>query len=145
FLRLGGLVLADFLSPLAQARPVAAPSGRAKACILVYLLGGPPHLDMWDLKPEAPAEVRGPFRPISTSLPGLSICEHLPGLAQQAGRYSLVRSVTHPNHNHTHMIYYTLTGRHMTSPNPNDNVPNPPSRGDHPHLGSVIGRFKTPE
>jgi hypothetical protein len=100
---------------------------------------------MWDLKPDAPAEVRGPFRPIATSLPGLSICEHLPRLAQQAGRYSLVRSVTHPNHNHTHMIYYTLTGRHMTSPNPNDNVPNPPARGDHPHLGSVIGRFKPGE
>jgi hypothetical protein len=116
--------------------------GRARSCILVYLLGGPSHLDMWDLKPDAPAEVRGPFRPIATSQPGLFIGEHLPKLAQIAGRYSLVRSVSHPNSNHTHMIYYTLTGRHMTSPNPNDNVPNPPTRADHPHLGSVVARFR---
>lgn len=124
----------------------AAPGfGQAKSCILVYLLGGPPHLDMWDLKPDAPAEVRGPFRPIATTVPGLSIGEHLPRLAQLAGRYSLVRSVTHPNHNHTHMIYYTLTGRHMTNPNPNDNVPNTPNRSDHPHLGSVLSRYRPSE
>src|SRR5215218_6967020 len=50
----------------------------ARSCILVYLLGGPPHLDMWDLKPDAPAEIRGPFRPIATSVPGISISGHLP-------------------------------------------------------------------
>jgi hypothetical protein len=116
--------------------------GRASSCILVYLLGGPSHLDMWDLKPDAPAEIRGAFRPIGTTVPGLRISEHLPRMARLADRYSLVRSVSHPNHNHTHMIYYTLTGRHMTQPNPNDNVPNPPSRADHPHTGSVVARFR---
>ena len=59
-------------------------SPAAKSCILVYLLGGPPHLDMFDLKPEAPAEIRGPFGPIATSVPGLQICEHLPRLARLA-------------------------------------------------------------
>lgn len=117
--------------------------GRAKSCILVYLLGGPSHLDMWDLKPEAPAEIRGPFQSIATSVPGLRICEHLPRLAQRADRYALVRSVTHPNDFHTHMIYYTLTGRHMENPNSNDNVPKAPQRRDHPHFGSVVARFKT--
>src|SRR5436305_5178484 len=89
FLRVGGgLALAGFLSPSHSV--AAAPSGRilapgrARSCILVYLLGGPPHLDMWDLKPSAPAEIRGPFRPIATSVPGLQICEHLPRLAQMA-------------------------------------------------------------
>jgi hypothetical protein len=121
--------------------PAVPGVGRARSCILVYLLGGPPHQDMWDLKPDAPAEIRGEFKPIPTSIPGTRISEHLPRMARLAGRYSLVRSVSHPNHNHTHMIYYTLTGRHMTQPNPNDNVPNPPSRADHPHLGSVLARF----
>src|SRR5437870_3971185 len=122
FLRLGeGLAAAGFLWPATgrSATPSAQgakPTGRATSCIFVYLLGGPPHLDMWDLKPEAPAEVRGPFRPIPTSLPGVQVCEHLPRLAQLAHRYALVRSVSHNNHNHTPMIYYTLTGRPVDQP-----------------------------
>src|SRR5882762_5188821 len=90
FLRVGGgLALAGCVAPwtslaaAANARPTAGP-GRAKSCILVYLLGGPPHLDMWDLKPHAPAEIRGPFKPIATATPGLMICEHLPRLAQMS-------------------------------------------------------------
>src|SRR6516225_4851714 len=79
FLRVGGgLAVAGFLAPggaAAERRPAGA-----RSCILVYLLGGPPHLDMWDLKPNAAAEVRGPFRPISTRVPGLQICEHMPRL-----------------------------------------------------------------
>ena len=55
--------------------------GRAKHCILVYLLGGPPQIDMWDLKPDAPAEIRGPFRPIASQVAGMQFCEHLPRLA----------------------------------------------------------------
>jgi Protein of unknown function (DUF1501) len=107
----------------------------------VYLLGGPPHLDMWDMKPEAPAEIRGPFRPIATTLPGVHICEHLPRLAQLTGKYAIVRSVSHPNNNHTPMIYYTLTGRPTQRPEEDNNI-NPPSRTDHPHTGSVLARFK---
>src|ERR1043166_9484369 len=79
----GGLAVSGFLSPLSSAAVRSStPKGGARSCILVYLLGGPPHLDMWDLKPEAPAQTRGPFKPISTSVPGLQICEHLPRLAK---------------------------------------------------------------
>jgi hypothetical protein len=140
FLRVGGgLAVAGLLSP----RLTAAPSGAAgaRSCILIYLLGGPPHLDMWDLKPDAPAEVRGPFRPIATNLAGLRVCEHLPRLARLAHRYALVRSVSHNNHNHTPMIYYTLTGRPVERPG-EDNDVRPPQRGDAPHVGAVLARFK---
>jgi hypothetical protein len=151
FLRIGGgLAIADVLLPSlphrrsAQALPAANPrslSKEARSCILVYLLGGPPHLDMWDLKPDAPAEVRGPFRPIPTNVPGVRICEHLPRLARLARGYALVRSVSHNNHNHTPMIYYTLTGRPVEQPN-QDNDVRPPQRTDFPHLGAVLARFK---
>src|SRR5438128_3591691 len=139
FLRLGGgLAVAGFLTrPTVQASPTREPpAGSARSCILVYLLGGPPHLDMWDLKPMAPAEIRGPFRPIATTLPGVHICEHLPRLARLAHRYALVRSVSHNNHNHTPMIYYTLTGREVELPN-QDNDVRPPQRADFPHLGAA--------
>jgi hypothetical protein len=96
---------------------------------------------MWDLKPAAPAEVRGPFRPIATTVPGLRVCEHLPRLAGLAHRYALVRSVSHNNHNHTPMIYYTLTGRPVERPD-QDNDVRPPQRTDFPHLGAVLARFK---
>ncbi len=127
FLRVGsGLAIAGFsLPPLGAEQPATALDAPIKAgnrrpsaqtCILVYLLGGPPHLDMFDLKPEAPAEYRGPFRPIPTNVPGTQICEHLPRLAAMADRYALVRSVSHRNSNHTPMIYYTLTGRQTDQP-----------------------------
>jgi hypothetical protein len=147
FLRAGGgLAISGFALAQAlagrqvQARPRST-GGGAKSCILVYLLGGPPHLDMWDLKPAAPAEVRGPFRPIPTNVPGVQICEHLPRLAGRADRYALVRSVSHPNHNHTPMIYYTLTGRPVEQPN-SDNDVRPPQRNDFPHVGAVLAKFK---
>jgi Protein of unknown function (DUF1501) len=147
FLRVGGgLALAGLLTPwttVAADTPACRTlgSGRARSCILVYLLGGPPHLDMWDLKPNAPAEIRGPFRPMATRVPGLQICEHLPRLAGMADRWALVRSVSHNNHNHTPMIYYTLTGRPVERPD-QDNDVRPPQRSDFPHLGAVLARLK---
>src|SRR6266545_4107530 len=91
-LQWGGLLAASHSLPrVARGDSPTTTSGQAKSCILVYLLGGPPHLDMWDLKPSAPAEIRGPFRPIATNVTGLRICEHLPRLARMAHRYALVR------------------------------------------------------
>ncbi|MFO0966366.1 MAG: DUF1501 domain-containing protein [Gemmataceae bacterium] len=147
FLRYGaGLAVAGFLpalTPSLRAGP-PRPLGQARSCILIYLLGGPPHLDMWDLKPEAPAEIRGPFRPIATRVGGLRICEHLPRLATLADRYALIRSVSHPNHNHTPMIYYTLTGRLVEQPNLDNDI-RPPQRIDAPHLGAILAyRKETP-
>ena len=146
FLRIGGgLAAAGFSLPAALSAREAGGSGgigsgRAKTCILVYLLGGPPHQDMFDLKPDAPAEIRGPFEPISTSVAGTQICELLPKLAGMADKYALVRSVSHRNSNHTPMIYYTLTGRHTARPD-QDNDIRPPQREDLPHTGAVAAKF----
>ncbi len=141
FLRVGGGLAALGLTLPAFAADETPFRGRTKSCILVYLLGGPPHLDTFDLKPEAPAEIRGPFEPIATKVPGTQICELLPKLANIADKYALVRSVSHKNSNHTPMIYYTLTGRHTAFP-AQDNDIRPPQREDFPHTGCVVAKFK---
>lgn len=141
WLKLGGLMaMAGSWNAASHALTGSAPQRRAKSCILIYLLGGPPHQDMWDLKPQAPAEVRGPFSPIATTVPGLQICQHMPRLAGLADLYAVVRSVSHPNNNHTPMIYYTLTGHHVQVPE-QDNDTSPPNRSDFPHLGSVLAHL----
>ncbi|HUY32409.1 MAG TPA: DUF1501 domain-containing protein [Pirellulales bacterium] len=119
----------------------SAAGGRAKSCILVYLLGGPPHIDMWDLKPDAPAEIRGPFQPIATNVPGIRFGEHLPLLARQADKLAVLRSLTYPNNDHPFMTYHTLTGRVSAVPL-DANTVLPPSRNDHPHMGAVVAKFK---
>lgn len=143
FLQVAGLAATSALLPgtaTLRAAPAANRRPAAKSCILVYLLGGPPHLDMFDLKPQAPAEIRGPLAPIATSVPGVQISELLPQLAQRADRYALLRAVSHPNSNHTPMIYYTLTGHPVERPN-QDNDVRPPQRGDFPHLGAVMAKL----
>jgi hypothetical protein len=82
--------------------------GRAKRVILLYLYGAAAQHELWDLKPEAPAEIRGEFRPIASAVPGLQLCEHLPRLAQMADRCCFIRSMTHPYN--IHSAAYTLTG-----------------------------------
>jgi Protein of unknown function (DUF1501) len=105
-----GLALPDLLR--AESGPSATVTrGKAKSCILFFLEGGPAHQDLWDMKPEAPAEIRGEFSPIATSLPGVSVCEHLPMLARQVHRMAQVRSVHHQIVDHNAGAYYALTGR----------------------------------
>jgi uncharacterized protein (DUF1501 family) len=97
------------LTELAQAG-LAGTSKRDINCILLFLVGGPSHLDTFDPKPHAPAEVRGPFQPIRTSVPGMEVCEHLPRLAAMADRYAIVRSVHHdeaPIHETGHQMMQT--------------------------------------
>ena len=101
-----GLTLPQFLHDRAAA--AGPPAGSAKAVILVNLLGGPSHIDMFDMKPQAPVEIRGEFDPIDTSLPGLQICEHLPLTAQTMHLSSLIRTHTHLYN--THSPYNLLTG-----------------------------------
>jgi hypothetical protein len=101
-----GLTLADALA--------WGQEGRAKSCILVWLNGGPSHLDMFDLKPEAPAEIRGEFRPGKSSLDGVRVCEHLPRLGGLLDRCTLIRSVTSPEGNHDRASHYMLTGYRPT-------------------------------
>jgi hypothetical protein len=118
-----GLGLPDLLRAAVAARP------RAKSLIVMALEGGPSHIDLWDMKPDAPEAVRGEFRPIETTVPGLLFCEHLPRLATQAHRLTLVRSLHHAIGDHNAGYYYALTGRDpstggrlITTPAP-DNFP----------------------
>lgn len=116
-LGLFGLGLADLRQlQVAQAAPTAQPRpgafGKAKACILLYLYGAPSQLDVFDLKPDAPAGIRSEFRPIATAVPGVQICEHLPRTAQVMDRTTLIRSLTHPYN--IHAVAYTLTGTPTT-------------------------------
>ena len=128
---------AGFLGP--SPAPAAGPDGfgQAKACILVYLFGGPSHLDIWDMKPAAPAEIRGEFKPIATNVPGVQITEHLPRLARQADRYALIRSLSHGDSAHGSAGHAMLTGR---SPRVRGEVR--PNVDDFPHYGSVLTRLR---
>jgi hypothetical protein len=107
-----GLSLPDWFRLRAAAPP--RPAGRAKACILLWLDGGPSHLETFDLKPDAPSEVRGPFQPIRTRVPGTYVCELLPRTAGIADRIAIVRSVTSPLGEHALANHYLLTGYQPT-------------------------------
>ncbi|MFO0965572.1 MAG: DUF1501 domain-containing protein [Gemmataceae bacterium] len=139
-----GLLWSDYLRARAEARPerpVSGACGRAKACILIFNYGGPSHLDILDLKPDAPAEIRGEFRPIPTRVPGIAISEHLPRLARCADRFALVRSVTHRDNDHAIGAYLALTGyshpRHDIL-----GIEPPATPQDLPSLGSVVSRMR---
>ncbi len=145
WLRLGGLGTVGLSLPLLAAGRARAgesvgaskraPSfGRAKSCIVLFLFGAPAHQDLWDLKPAAPLEVRGEFRPIPSSVPDVFVGEHLPELAQRAHRFALIRSVTHPDNTHTVAMHYMLSGvRHAR---PATNPQNAPD--DFPCFGAVM-------
>lgn len=83
---------------------------KPKSIIIVFLTGAASHHDTFDMKPDAPAEVRGEFKPIATSIPGLHVCEHLPHLAKQAEKYAVIRSLSHTDNNHLMSTHYVLTG-----------------------------------
>jgi hypothetical protein len=99
------------LGRLEQASAAEASARRIRSCILVFFYGGPSHLDTWDPKPEAPAEIRGPFRPIDTSAPGMRISEHLPLTAKVMQHVAVVRSMHHPMRNHNSAAVEALCGR----------------------------------
>src|SRR5206468_5080302 len=113
-LRLGSLGLVGLSLPRLLAAEAVKPvtrRPRAKSCILFFMEGGPAHQDLWDMKPEAPIEYRGEFKPISTTVPGLQVCEHLPLLSRHMHRVALVRSVSHAIRDHNAGGYYALTGK----------------------------------
>jgi len=110
-LHAGGLATMGLgLPELLRQRAMAGGNQRRQNVILVFLTGAPSHLDMFDLKPEAPAEVRGTFNPIATSAPGVEICEHLPLLATRAHQFAIVRSMTHDLPGHEQATHFVLTG-----------------------------------
>lgn len=149
FLRAGSLSLLGLSLPemlQAQVLPhntqlhIKKPRKPAKACILLFMWGGPAQQDTWDPKPLAPDEYRGEFKPINTNVPGIQICEHLPQLARRMDKLALIRSMTHGDVNHTTATHEILTGHPL------------PRQGatiheDWPHIGSVLaklGRGKAP-
>ena len=148
FLVASGLGFAGLHAP-SLARGVEAPARRrpAQSTILIWLSGGASHLDMWDLKPDAPLEYRGEFKPIATSARGVRLCEHLPKLARQAHHLALINSLGHYGRgtgDHHAGYYYNLTGH---APDPsfrqllNDRKPLP---SDWPFLGSVVASKRPP-
>src|SRR5262249_870527 len=116
--------------------------GRAKACIMLYLAGGPSQPDMWDMKPDAPVEIRGEFKPIATTVPGIQMCEHLPRVARQAHHVTLIRSAHHNvGHAHCAASYFVLTGEDR-----GDSVDAFGARPiDYPGIGAVLARLRPPD
>lgn len=113
--------------------------GRARSCIMVYLFGGPSHLDIWDLKPEAPAGIRGEFQPIATDVPGIRITEHLPLVARHVDKLAIVRSMTHGDASHGSASHTMMTGRR---PRLLGEVG--PTPDDFPTYGSILARLRPP-
>jgi hypothetical protein len=109
-----GVGLPTLLSPNARAATskgtASTPSQKPNSIVLVFLTGAASHHDTFDMKPDAPAEVRGEFQSIATSVPGLRVCEHLPRLAERAHKYALVRTLSHGDNNHLMSTHYVLTG-----------------------------------
>lgn len=131
FLRIGGLGLGGLSFPQLLRAEAAQGKGKSeKALILVYLPGGPPHQDMYDLKMDAPSEIRGPFKPISTNVSGIQICEHLPLMAKMADKFTFVRSVVGAKDRHE--SFQCVTGRLSNNAPP----------GGWPEIGSAISKLK---
>jgi hypothetical protein len=120
-----------------QATAATAKEAKAKACIFIFLEGGPSHIDMWDLKPDAPAEIRGPYKPIRTSVNGTMIGEHLPLCAKIANKYTIVRSHSHNDNGHNTGYHYVMTGYKADFADGNTRVPN---NHLYPSVGSIISR-----
>src|SRR3954463_4378375 len=110
-LQVGGLGLLGLgLPSLLQAAERSSRKARAKAVIFLHQYGGPSHHDTFDMKPAAPEAVRGEFRPVASSLPGVPVCERLPRTARVMDKVTLVRGVRHTMKNHNAAGYYSLTG-----------------------------------
>ncbi|MBI3866290.1 MAG: DUF1501 domain-containing protein [Planctomycetia bacterium] len=144
-----GLTLADILAGEARAKEKRAGSGfgKAKSVILVYLQGGPSHLDLWDPKENVPDNTRSVFKPINTKLPGVQFTELLPKLAQVNDKFTMIRSISYTPIgllNHTAAIYQLHTGFTADKVSPTGQL-EPPSPADYPTMGSNIVRLKPPD
>ena len=130
---MGGLSLASVLRAEDQANAGFSNSRRHKSLINIFLAGGPPHQDLWDLKPDAPSEIRGEFRPISTNVPGIEICEVFPQLAKRMDRCAIIRSVV--GCEGAHAGFQCLTGW------PESNLR---TIGGRPSIGAAIAKLRGP-
>ncbi len=143
-----GLLLPDLLKLQARAASLDSPkigdrgakAPKAKRVILLFMSGGPPQQDTWDLKPDAPtAEVRGEFKPIKTNVPGIEISEQFPMLARIADKYAIIRSVTHDSNIHTVGAHAMLTGNEYPKPVSGETGA---SESDYPHYGAALTHLR---
>jgi hypothetical protein len=140
-LRAAGLGLFGLSLPRVLADELRSPTGeqpRAKSVIFLFLFGGPSQLETFDLKPDAPSKIRGPFKPIASRTPGLRISEHLPRLASVSDKFCVVRTMTHSYNDHSGAGHYMQTGRrwHVPIGGGFDATPK-----DWPSMGSVVEYF----
>ena len=140
-LRIGSFGAAGVMLPELLKAQAVAKSPKADACILIFLNGGPSHLDMWDMKPDAPDGIRGEFKPVASSVPGIQMSEHLPRLAKLMHHFSLARSLNHRAQNaHAVAVYTSITGHDKGDAAVI--VGNSPE--DYPTLGSVLQMKRPP-
>jgi hypothetical protein len=145
-MRIGSLGLLGLTMPqLAALRRAAAdPSPladrRRNSCVFIFLFGGPSHIDLWDMKPEAPLEIRGEFKPVSSRVPGIHVCEHLPRFARQMDKICLLRSMTHRMNVHGPACSEIFSGRPYFGPPTTDQA----SREDWPSLSALTMRYGEP-
>lgn len=147
FLRAGalslfGLTAADLVN--LRGREVATREHgrkRRNSCVFLFLFGGPSHIDLWDMKPEAPAEIRGEFQSRPTRTPGIRVCEHLPLLAEHMDKLCLLRSMTHRMNVHGPACSEVFTGREYFGPPTTDQA----TREDWPSLSAMVQRFGQPD
>src|SRR5438445_10574 len=133
FLKIGALGLGGLNLPqLLQAESLSGICRSHKAVIMIFLPGGPSHQDIFDLKMDAPSEIRGEFKPIRTKVPGIQICEHLPRIAARLDKMALIRSIVGATGDH--YAVQCLTGRSHVNPPP----------GGWPCLGSVLSKLQGP-
>ncbi|HEV3024557.1 MAG TPA: DUF1501 domain-containing protein [Pirellulales bacterium] len=132
---LGGLTLPRLLELQASAATDAP--AKAKACIFLFLEGGPSTIDMWDMKPKAPIEIRGPFKPIASSVPGTFVGEHLPRCALLVHKFTILRSHSHTDNGHNTGYHYVMTGRRADFADGESRVPN---NVLYPSIGSIVAR-----
>ncbi|MFP6752611.1 MAG: DUF1501 domain-containing protein [Pirellulaceae bacterium] len=141
FLRVGGLAGIGLPQLLYMQSALAAEGARQDVnCIFVFILGGMPHQDMWDLKPDAPAEVRGDFQPISTAVPGIQISDVLPKIAKVTDKLAILRSMTHGDSDHGRGFHIMMTGKKAGLGDFNGNQNN----NQHPCLGSMVSHAGKP-
>ncbi|QVL34251.1 DUF1501 domain-containing protein [Telmatocola sphagniphila] len=132
FLQIGSFGLGGFCLPqLLQAEAKAGINSSQKSVILIYLVGGPPHQDMFDLKPNAPSEIAGPWKPIATNVTGIQICEAFPKIAKMMDKFTIIRSLV--GNQAEHDAIQVFNGRHVKTPKPS---------GGWPQFGSVVAKLQ---
>ena len=136
-----GLGLPGLLAGRGASAAVSAPTGRAKSVIVILLSGGLGQHDSFDMKPEAPDGIRGEFQPIATRVPGIRICEHLPGLAARMEKLAIVRTMAHPEGNHLVAVHHVLTG-HPSVPKGATDLDRVASRDDFPCYAAVLDKVR---